>query len=108
MNFSEYMNKVGRENVWIKPENVDEFAPTIEDLARETAHAYRVYFVDKDHSGRAANNMDVLAEAFSSKYGAMVQIRNMGTPGASLVVYGSRAAWYNGLSPMIELPLANA
>ena len=104
MTFDEYINRVGRDNAWIKREDAQEFAPTFEALAFETARACRRYFHDGDHGARADNNMEVLTAAMMERYGAFVQIRKMGAPDASMVVYGSHAAWYNGLEPVVEVP----
>ena len=108
MTFNEYLDNVGRGNAWIRREDAQEFAPTFDALASETARAYRVYFHDGDHGARAENNMEVLTAEMMERYGTYVQVRKMGAPDASLVIYGSHAAWYNGMEPVKEVPLAHA
>ena len=104
MTFAEYLDKVGRSTAWIKRENIDELAPTYEALAYETAREFRRYFHDGDKGTRAQNNMEVMCAALVERYGAFAQVHKMGAPDAALVVYGSHAAWYNGLKPVTVIP----
>ena len=104
MTFTEYLGKVGRSSAWIKRENIDELAPTYEALAYETAREYRRYFHDGDKGTRAQNNMEVMGAALVDRYGAHAFVRKMGAPDAALVIYGSHAAWYNGLEPITAIP----
>lgn len=92
---------------WIKRDDVDAIAPSFDELLKETARAYCEYFHNNNRGPLASNNLETLDAAMIDRYGVFIQVRKMGTPEAALVVYGSRAAWYNNLEPFAVVPFCS-